>query len=84
LADKQVDLDYATGTDIELTEAQIRALSDGSDTLTIHGGADDEVTVTGAVDTGETRDIDGQTYNVYTIGDDGTTLVVEQDVNLVI
>ena len=28
--------------------------------------------------------IDGETYNVYTIGNDGATLVVEQDVNVII
>ncbi|MDJ0630971.1 MAG: Ig-like domain-containing protein [Rhodobacter sp.] len=79
-----LNLDYGENTNLVLTEAQIRALSDSSDTLTIHGGNDDTVTVAGAVDTGQTRDIDGQTYNVYTIGSDGATLVIEQDINVII
>ena len=55
-----------------------------ADTLTIHGGADDTVTVAGASNTGVTQQIDGQTYNVYTMGNDGATLVIEQDINVII
>ena len=55
-----------------------------ADTLTIHGGNDDTVTVSGAVNTDNTQTIDGQTYNVYTIGNDGATLVIDQDVNVII
>ncbi|MDJ0827186.1 MAG: Ig-like domain-containing protein [Rhodobacter sp.] len=79
-----LNLDYGENTDLVLTEAQIKALSNSSDTLTIHGGADDTVTVSGAVNTGQTQDIGGQTYNVYTLGNDGATLVIEQDITVVI
>ncbi len=79
-----LNLDYGDNTGLTLTEAQIKALSDSSDTLTIHGGNDDTVTVNGAVATGQTQQIDGQTYEVYTIGNDGATLIVEQDVNVII
>lgn len=87
VADFQIEaleLDYASDTSLVLTEEQIRNLSDTSDSLTIHGGADDQVTIAGATETGETRDIDGETYDVYTIGDDGVTLVIDQDINVVI
>lgn len=79
-----IELDYASDTSLTLTEAQIRDLANTSDTLTIHGGADDEVTVTGAVRTGSTQTIDGEAYDVYTIGDDGVTLVIDQDINVII
>ena len=79
-----LELDYASDTSLTLTEAQIRDLSDTSDTLTIHGGSDDQVTVTGAVKTGQTETIDGEGYDVYTIGDDGVTLVIDQDINVII
>ncbi|MGH1444890.1 MAG: Ig-like domain-containing protein [Cognatishimia sp.] len=79
-----IELDYASDTSLVLTEEQIRELSDTSDSLTIHGGADDQVTIAGATNTGETREIDGDNYDVYTIGDDGVTLVIDQDINVVI
>lgn len=79
-----IELDYADNASLTLTEAQIRDLSDTSDTLTIHGGRDDEVEVTGAVDTGQTTQIDGETYDIYTVGDDGVTLVIDQDINVII
>lgn len=79
-----IELDYAAGTQLTLTEAQIKALSDTSDTLTIHGNGDDQVTVAGAQRTGSTQTIDGEAYDVYTIGDDGVTLVIDQDINVII
>ena len=79
-----VNLDYAADANLVLTEAQIKALSVNSDTLTIHGGADDSLSISDATNTGQTQVIDGQTYDVYSIGSDGTTLIVEQDVNVTI
>ncbi|MEL7117661.1 MAG: Ig-like domain-containing protein, partial [Pseudomonadota bacterium] len=79
-----LNLEYNGDSSLVLTEAQIKALSDSSDTLTIRGKSDDTVTVTGAVDTGNTQVIDGETYNVYTIGSDGATLVIDEDVNVII
>ena len=79
-----LNLDYGNDTNLVLTEAQIKAMSSATDELTVHGGADDTLTVSGAVDTGQTRMIDGQTYNVYTIGNDGATLIVDHEVNVII
>lgn len=78
-----LDLEYAANTSLTLTEDDINALAETSDTLTIRGDSDDTVTVTGATADG-TETVDGETFNVYTIGDDGTTLLVEDDVNVVI
>lgn len=79
-----IELDYAAGANLQLTEAQIKNLSNASDTLTIHGGTDDQVTVTGAQRTGSTKTIDGEAYDVYTVGNDGVTLIVDQDINVII
>ncbi|WP_270729626.1 Ig-like domain-containing protein [Shimia sp. Alg240-R146] len=79
-----IELDYASDATLTLNEAQIRELSDTSDTLTIHGGSDDQVTVAGAQNTGQTVDIEGETYDVYTVGDDGVTLVIDQDINVIV
>lgn len=63
-----IDLSFLSDATLELTEEQIVSLSDNGDTVTISGEADDTVTVTGATATGETETVDGQTYDVYTIG----------------
>ncbi|MEE2945399.1 MAG: Ig-like domain-containing protein [Pseudomonadota bacterium] len=79
-----IELDYAADVNLTLTESQIRDLSDTSDTLTVHGGSDDTLTVNGAQATGDTVNIEGEDYDVYTVGDDGVTLIVDQDINMVI
>ncbi len=79
-----IELDYASDANLTLTEAQIKDLSDTSDTLTIHGGADDQITVTDATKTNQTVDIEGESYDVYTVGNDGVTLIVDQDINVII
>ena len=78
-----LNLDYASDVSLSLTEADIKALSGNSDTLTVHGGADDTLTVANASAAG-VEAVDGQIYNVYTVGDDGTKLLVDQDVNVLI
>lgn len=75
-----IDLSFLSDATLELTEEQIVSLSDNGDTVTISGEADDTVTVTGATATGETETVDGQTYDVYTIGDDGATIIVDEDI----
>jgi hypothetical protein len=68
-----VDLSFAEEAHLTITEAQLVALADGTDTLTVIGGSDDEVTITGANQTGSTT-VDGQTYDVYSLGE-GTVLI---------
>ncbi|MCG7624688.1 Ig-like domain-containing protein [Epibacterium sp. Ofav1-8] len=77
--------DSGNGSNVTLTEEMINALSENSDTLVVRGddSADHSVTLTGAEADG-TRDVDGETFNVYTIGDGDTTLLVEDDVNVII
>jgi hypothetical protein len=69
-----VDLQFAEEAHLTITEAQLVNLADGTDTLTIIGGGDDEVTITGANQTGSTTGADGQTYDVYSLGE-GTVLI---------
>ncbi|WP_186827035.1 beta strand repeat-containing protein [Shimia ponticola] len=79
-----VDLQYASDADLTLTADMVRSLSDNTDTLTIHGGQDDHVTMTGAVRTGQVQRIGTQDYDVYTLGDGGVSVVIDQDINVVI
>lgn len=76
----ELNLVHADSVDLTLTEADINALSGNSDTLTVHGGADDKLTITDVTEV-STQTINNETYNVYTIGTDGTTLLVDEDVN---
>ena len=79
-----LNLDYAVDTNLSLTQAQVQALSGSSDTLTIHGSADDTVTLAGAVKTTDTQNIDGQQYDVYTFGTGETTLIIEHNINVIL
>ena len=79
-----LNLEYAADVNLSLTEADVIALSSNSDTVTIHGGTDDTVTISGASATGTTQVIDGDTFDVYTIGSDGATLVIEDDITVII
>lgn len=77
-----VDLNFAEDATLTLTEADLVGLSDSTNTLTIHGGVDDTVTMIGAQSVG-TSVIDGQTYDIYSLGDDGT-VIINEDINIVI
>ena len=75
-----IDLHFAEDSSLTITEAQIKALSDTTDTVTIRGGSDDSVTITGASAQG-TQTVDGQDYNVFTLGD--ARLLIEDDITQV-
>ena len=64
---ESIDLTFAEDSNLTLTEAQILALSPDTQTMTIHGGSDDQVTLTGAVRDG-TETIEGRSYAVYDLG----------------
>ncbi|QQA41862.1 Ig-like domain-containing protein [Pelagovum pacificum] len=78
-----IDLDLAFDSELTITAADLAALSKNDNSLTIHGGADDTVTMTGAIATGETRMIGGRSYDVYSLGDDGS-VIIDDDVSVVI
>ena len=78
-----IDLTQAD-VDLTITEAQIRALSENSDQITVRGGADDQVTITGAVKTGTQTDGMGQSFDVYSLGDDGAVILVDDEITNVI
>ncbi|CUH78778.1 Ig-like domain-containing protein [Tropicibacter naphthalenivorans] len=73
-----IDLHFAEDSRLTITEEQILALSTNSDTVTIEGGSDDAVTITGAQATG-TQTVGTETYNVFTLGD--ATVLVDDDIH---
>ncbi|MEO1138255.1 MAG: Ig-like domain-containing protein [Pseudomonadota bacterium] len=76
-----IDLRFGDQSQLSLTEEQVLALSDNSDQVVVRGGADDNVTITGAQRTGSTV-LDGEGYDIYTLGDDAT-VVVDEDINVI-
>ncbi|GAA4215744.1 hypothetical protein GGQ68_002751 [Sagittula marina] len=72
-----IDLHFAEDSNLTLTESQIAELSATSDTVAIRGGADDSITIDGAV-AGGTHSEGGVNYNVFTLGD--TTVLIEDDI----
>ena len=72
---ENLDLDFAEAASVVIDEASLLALSTNSNTLTIHGSGEDEVIIQGGVAQGTTVGDDGQTYNVYSVGAEGTLLV---------
>ena len=75
-----VDLQFAEEANLTITEAQLLGLSDATDTLTVHGGADDTVTISGATRTGSAS-VEGQTYDVYSLGTEGT-VILDDDITV--
>ena len=67
--------------ELEITEEQLLGLSDNSDTLTIRGGADDKVTITGAQRVTDAPD-EPAGFDIYSLGDDAT-IVVDEDIDIV-
>ncbi|MFZ5964743.1 Ig-like domain-containing protein [Thalassococcus sp. BH17M4-6] len=78
-----IDLQFAEDSQLTITEAQLLALSSNSDTVTVEGGVDDMVTITGATLTGTTQGDNGEGYNVYELGQ-GTLLIDDEITNVVI
>ncbi len=75
-----VDLQFAEEANLIITEAQLINLSDATNTLTIHGGSDDSVTILGATRTGSTS-VDGQLYDIYALGTEGT-VILDDDITV--
>lgn len=79
---ENLDLDFAEAASVVIDEASLLALSTDTNTLTIHGSAEDSVTIENGMAQG-TQTVDGQTYNVFAVGSEGT-LLIEQEVPVTI
>lgn len=77
-----IDLQYATGSELTLDEADIDRLAGNIGKLVVHGDTDDEVTLVNAVKSGTTL-IDNENYDIYTVGSDGV-LIIDEDIRVTI
>lgn len=83
-----IDLRFAEDTVLEINAQTLEDLSANSNALTIHGSADDTVhidTSDGATltKTGDKVTIENETYDVYTLGDEGGTLIIDDEIQIV-
>ena len=76
-----IDLQFADRAELTVTEEQILALSDTSDTLLVEGGTDDTLIALGAqqVNGGAAEPVG---YDIYTLGDDAT-IIVDERINVI-
>lgn len=74
-----IDLSFAEAS-LTITEEQIMALTGPEHALIIHGDGADHVTALGAVDTGQSTVINGQSHSIYTLGDDGAKLIIDDQI----
>ncbi len=81
---KAIDLTFAPDANLRISEAQLKSLTGPENSLTIKGDSDDTVTMTGAHDTGNTTMIGGEQYEIYTLGNDGATILLDDDITPVI
>ena len=73
-----IDLEFTEEATLTITEAQIVAITGEDNTVRVLGNSDDSVRITGATRTG-TRFEDGQSYDVYDLGD--ATVLIDDDIN---
>ncbi|MFD0857750.1 Ig-like domain-containing protein [Roseovarius aquimarinus] len=78
-----IDLSFGDQSKLTLTEDIVKRLSETSDTVVVHGGADDHVTMLGAVRGGSVM-VDGASHTIYTLGDSAQVLLDDEITNVVI
>ncbi len=78
-----IDLQFAEDSVLTLSARDLESLCAHSNTLTIHGGVDDTVHIAGATNTGNTTDIGGHTYEIYSLGTNGGSLIIDESITVV-
>ncbi|MGH1370072.1 MAG: Ig-like domain-containing protein [Maritimibacter sp.] len=83
-----IDLRFAEDTVLEINAQTLEDLSVNSNALTIHGSADDSVHIDTSdgstlVKTTNKVTIENETYDVYTLGDEGGTLIIDDEIQIV-
>ena len=77
-----IDLQFAEDSVLTLTASDLESLAAHSNVLTVHGGLDDTVNILGGAATGATQTIDGRTYDVYSLGTNGGTLIIDEAITV--
>lgn len=78
-----IDLSFGQESNMTITAQQLEDLSGLSNSLLVRGETGDSVTAVGAVSTNQTEVVDGQVYDVYTLGSNGAYMVIDQDIDVI-
>jgi hypothetical protein len=78
-----IDLQFVNGGELTLSAADLDRLTGEDGTLTVHGGGDDRVVLTDDASADGSTNIDGQSYDIYTLGDD-SVLFVDSNIDVVL
>jgi len=79
-----IDLNFAPDARMTISEAQLNALTGPDQRLIVKGDTDDIVTLTGGRATGQTTMIDGERYAIFTLGNAGASVLLDDDIRAVI
>lgn len=74
-----IDLHHAA-VNLTITADQLQSLTGGDNDLIIRGDANDRITALGASDTGQTATVDGHSYSIYTLGDEGSRILIDDSI----
>lgn len=78
-----IDLQFVNGGELTLSSADLDRLTGEDGTLTVHGGGDDRVVLTDTATADGSTQVDGQSYDIYTLGDDGV-LLIDSNIDVVL
>jgi hypothetical protein len=78
-----LDLTLAPAS-LTITAEDLIAITGPANVLTVKGGADDHITLENATAAGTQLADDGTVFNVYTLGSDGATILLDDDIQLTI
>jgi hypothetical protein len=78
-----IDLQFVNGGELTLSSADLDRLTGDDGTLTVHGGGDDRVVLTDTATADGSTQVDGQSYDIYTLGDDGV-LLIDSNIDVVL
>lgn len=80
-----IDLDIIDNGQLTLSHQNIQDLAKNSNDVTIFGGSDDTVTISGATATGNRSTVDGRSVAEYTMGSgaDMVTIMIDENVQVV-
>jgi large repetitive protein len=83
-----IDLRIAENSDLTISADLLEGLSANGNVLTVHGSEDDTVHIdtsdgSAFAATGDSVTIGTDIYNVYSLGDEGGTLIIDDEINIV-
>lgn len=76
-----IDLTRVPDARLTITEDQLRTITGPDKTLVVKGDIDDQVTLSNATQVEDNRMINGTAYDIYTLGNSGARILLEDDVS---